>query len=67
MAGITNAGNTCYFSSLLQCLLNLEDLQALLERHKKDNEERSDPHKGNWPLDLFFQVTFPSMLCHSPL
>ena len=48
MAGIKNVRNNCYFSALLQSLLNFTDIGKMLWDHVKENQNRTDPHKGNF-------------------
>ena len=46
MAGIQNVSNNCYFSALMQCVLNFTDIGNMLWDHVKENRNRSEPHKG---------------------
>ena len=46
MVGIQNVSNNCYFSALMQSVLNFTDIGNMLWDHVKENRNRSEPHKG---------------------
>ena len=46
IVGIENVSNNCYFSLLLQSLLNFNDIGNLLWDHVKQNEMCAELHRG---------------------